>query len=66
MLHDFMYIYMDIGRAMEYQVLQYMYLYFQDEVESNLNKSYRNDEILQNVFDDMYFLCTALSENWIW
>ena len=63
MLHDFMYIYMDIGRAMEYQVLQYMYLYFQDEVESNLNKSYRNDEILQNVFDDMYFLCTALSEN---
>ena len=48
---------------MEYQVLQYMYLYFQDEVESNLNKSYRNDEILQNVFDDMYFLCTALSEN---
>ena len=63
MLHDFMYIYMDIGRAMEYQVLQYMCLYFQDEVESNLNKSYRNDEILQNVFDDMYFLCTALSEN---
>ena len=26
---------------MEYQVLQYIYLYFQDEVESNLNKSYR-------------------------
>ena len=56
MLHDFMYIYMDIGlsRAMEYQVLQYMYLYFQDEDESNSDEVYRNDEILQNVFDDMY------------